>query len=102
MSVPKVLLKETLELMCLASVFGTLASWKMIVGHRDIYYAKKSLNYFGCVEVRIIVEKWNIYESHIFLGSLVQSCWLETSSLCLNTRLIVNKHFQILIIVIEI
>jgi hypothetical protein len=32
----------------------------LIVGHRDIYYAKKILNYFLCVGVRILVGKWNI------------------------------------------
>jgi len=37
-------------------VFGTFASLKVIVAHRVIYW-KKILNYFGCVEVRILVEK---------------------------------------------
>ena len=63
-----VIFKDTLVLMCLASVFGTVASWKLIVGHRDIYYAKKVLNYFGCVEFRIPVEKWNINEATFFQG----------------------------------
>jgi hypothetical protein len=55
---------------------------------------KKILNYFGCVEVRILVEKWNIHEAHIFQSSLVQLRWLETTSLCLNTRLNVIKKFS--------
>ena len=69
-----VVLKETLVLMCLASCFDTIDSWKVNVGHRDIYYAKKILNNFRSVEVRILVEKWNIYENHIFPRSLVQKC----------------------------
>ena len=40
-----------------------------------------------------IVEKLNIYEDHIFPRSLLQTCRLETTSLCLNTRLRVNKKF---------
>jgi len=53
------------------------------------------------MEFRILVEYWNIYEYHNFLRSLVQTCWLETTSLCLNTRLSLNKNFQILIFFIE-
>jgi hypothetical protein len=45
------------------------------------------------VEVRILVEKWNIYEAHIFPRSLIQTCWLETIPLCLCTRLSLNKKF---------
>ena len=52
------------------------------------------INYFGCVEVRILVEKWNIFEANIFPRSLVQTSWLEKTSLCLNTRLSVNKKFS--------
>ena len=53
----RVIFKETLVLMCLASVFGTLTSWKLCVGHCVMYYAKEMLHYFGCVEVRMLVEK---------------------------------------------
>ena len=77
-------------------------SWKLIVVHRDIYYAKKILNSFVCVEVRIVLEKWNIYEAHLFSSPLLQTCRLETNTLCLNTRLRVKKKFQTLIIFIEI
>ena len=59
-----------------------------------IYYAKKILNPFVCVEVRILVEKGNVYEGHIFPRSLLQTCRLETSSLSLHTRLIVNKKLK--------
>ena len=63
---------------------------------------KKIFNILECVEVRILVEKWNRYEEHIFRNSLVQTCWMETTSSCLNIRLILNKNFQTLIIFIEI
>ena len=53
------------------------------------------------MEVRILVEKWNMYEAHNFPRSLVQISWLLTTSLCINTRLSVKK-FQILIIFSEI
>jgi len=52
-----VILKEPLVLMCLASNFDVIENSKLIVGHRDIYYAKKILNSFVCVAVRILVEK---------------------------------------------
>jgi len=97
-----VILKETLVLTCLASHFDIIESWKLNVGHRDIYYAKKILNSFVCVEVRIIVEKLNVYEGHIFPSPFLKTCRLETTSLYLNTRLFVNKNFQILKIFIEI
>ena len=57
-------MKETLVLICLESHFDIIESWKLIVGHRDIYYAKNILNSFDWVEVRILVEKWNINEAH--------------------------------------
>jgi len=52
-----VILKETLVLMCLARHFVIIECLKLIVGHRVIYYAKKVLNIFIGVEVRILVEK---------------------------------------------
>ena len=71
---------------------------------------EENLNYLGCVPARILVEKWNIYiyiyiyiyNAHIFPLSLAQTCWLETTSLCIYSRLRVNKNFQILIIFIKI
>jgi len=35
--------------------FDNIDRWKLSVGHRDIYYAKKILNTFVCVAVRITV-----------------------------------------------
>ena len=102
MSFPSRNLKETLVLMCWESHFDIIEKWNLIVGHRDIYYAKKILNTFVCVEVRIFVEKWCVYEGHIFPRPLLQTCRLEKTSLCLNTRLFVKKKFPILIIFIVI
>ena len=93
MSFLLVILKENSVLMCLASHFDNIDNWISIVGHRDIYNWKQKLNSIVCVEVRILVEKWNIYEGHIFPRPFLQTCRLETTSLCLNTRLLVNKNF---------
>jgi hypothetical protein len=30
------------------------------------YIMRKNIKYFRCVEVRILVEKLNVYEGHIF------------------------------------
>jgi len=60
---------------------------------RYIYIAKKILNTFLWVEFRILVGKWNVYEGHIFPKPLIQTCRFETTTLCLNTRLFVNKKF---------
>jgi len=44
--------------MCFVIVsFWHIRELKLTVGHREIYYAKKILNYFGFGELRIIVEK---------------------------------------------
>ena len=67
-------MKETLVLMCLASNYNIVESWKVIVGHRVIYYAKKLLKYFVCVEFRFPVAKWNIWENQIFPSSVVETC----------------------------
>ena len=54
---------------------------------------EKIWNTFVCVEVRILVVKWKQY-GHIFLRPLLQGCRLETTYLCLNNRLLLNKKFQ--------
>jgi len=86
MSFPSSNFEGNLILMCLASHFDIIESWKSIVGHRDIYCAKKILNPFECVEVRILVEKRNVY-GHIFTRPLLKTCRLERTYLCLITRL---------------
>ena len=93
MYVPKSILKDNLLIMCLAAVcFGTSASWNVVILLR-LYYYEKIYYFFGKLEIRILVGKWNTYEVHIFTKSLVQKCWLEKTNLCLNTRLSVNKNF---------
>jgi len=76
--------------MCLASHFDIIESSKLNVGIVT-YYAKKILNTFTCVKVRIAVEKWNVYEDHIFQRPLLQTCRLGITSLCLNIRFLVKK-----------
>ena len=95
-------LKDSSALKSLASHFDIIESWVLIVGHRDIYYAKKNLNTFVCVEVWFLVLKLNVYEGHIFPRILLQTCRMETASLCIITRLLLKRNFQILIIIIEI
>ena len=58
-------------------------------------FGEKILNSSVCVEVRILVEMWNIYEGHIFPRPLIQTCRLETTSLCLNNKLDEKNKFQI-------
>ena len=51
--------------MCYESNFDIIETWKMNVGNRDIYYAKKILNFFICVEVRILCKKVKyVWSSH--------------------------------------
>ena len=51
-----VILKETLVLMCLAGHFDIIETWKVNVGHRDIYYAK-IIKFFHMCGVRILCKK---------------------------------------------
>jgi len=74
MSVPKTNYQGNFSTYMYGKCFGTFAKLEMIVGHRDIYYAKKIINYFGRVEDIIFVEKINTYESHILPRTLVQTC----------------------------
>ena len=81
--------------------FSTYVFGKLFWHYRDLNIVcwtwrhilwEKILNTFVCVELRIIVEKWNVYEGHIFSGPLLLTCRLETTSLCLNYRLPVKKN----------
>ena len=63
---------------------------------------KKILNFSYVWRLEFFVKKWNMYEAHIFPRPLQQTCGLETTPLCLNTRIIVNKNFKIHINFIEI
>jgi len=74
MSFPNRNFEENFSTYVIGKSFWLYRELKLIVGHRDIYYAKKILNTFVCVEVRILVEKWNVYEGHIFPRPLLQTC----------------------------
>jgi len=69
MAFPNSNFEGKLALMFLASHFDIIESWKLIVEHRDIYYAKKILNFFVCVEGKILVEgeiyiRFTFYTGH--------------------------------------
>jgi len=81
--------------MCLASHFDIIENWKINVGHRDIYHAKKILNIFVCVEVRISFKEVKYVWSSHFPEAITTDMQFRTTSLCLNTRLRENKNFQI-------
>ena len=95
-------MNETLVRMCLASHFVIIEIWKLNAGHREIYYVKEILDIFIIVEVRILVVKRNMYEAHIFPRPLLQTSRLETTSLFLNTLLLVKKNFQILFFILKL
>jgi hypothetical protein len=63
---------------------------------------KKILNFFIVWRLEFFVEKWNMYEAHIFPRPFQLKCRMETTPLCFNTRICVNKKFKIHINIIEI
>jgi len=63
---------------------------------------QKIFNFSYVWRLEFFVKGWNMYEAHISLRPLQQICRLETTPLCLNTRLRVNKNFKIHINFIEI
>ena len=73
----------------------------MIVGDRYIFLRKKIELFPMCGCSSSCRKVKYIWKSH-FSRSLVQTCWMETTSLCLNTRLRVNNRFSIVSIFIEI
>ena len=87
--------------MSLASHFDIIESRILIVGYRDIF-CEKNFKFFRMCGGKYSCKNWNVYEVHIFSRPLLQTCRLETTSFCLNTRLLLKKYFQILIIFIEI
>ena len=60
---------------------------------RHLIY-KKILTFSYVWRLEFFLKKWNMYESHIFERPLQQTCRLETTLLCLCTRLRLNKKFQ--------
>ena len=73
--------------------FYIIETWKVNVGHRDIF--KKILNFFICVEVRILCKEVKYLWSSHFPEAITKTCRLEKTPLCLNTRLRVKKNFKI-------
>ena len=92
MSVPKCNFEEKFS----TSVFESFCFWNIRELKSDCWTSRhllleKNLNYSWCMEFRILVEKWYIYEAYIFTNSLVQTSWLETTPLCLNARFCLNN-----------
>jgi len=58
------------------------------------YIMQKILNFSYVWRLEFFVKKLNMYEAHIFPSPIQQTWRLETTPLCLNTRLRVNKNFQ--------
>ena len=52
--------------------------------------------------LEFFLKKCNMYEAHIFPRPLQRTCRLETTTLCVNTRLRVKKNFNNHINFIEI
>ena len=55
---------------------------------------QKNIKFLYVWKLEFFVKKCNMYEAHIFPRPLQQTWRLETTPLCLNTRLRVNKKFQ--------
>ena len=55
---------------------------------------QKILNFSYVWSIEFFVKKWNMYEAHIFPRPLKQTCSLETTPFCLNTRLGVKKNLN--------
>ena len=90
-----VILKETLVLMCLASHFENYRDLKSECWTSRHILCKKILNFFICVEVRILCKKVKYVWSSHFPEDITKTCRLETNPLCLNNRLRVKKIFKI-------
>ena len=88
--------------MCLASLFDIMETWKMNVGHGDIYYAKKILNIFICVEVRILCKKVKYVWSSHFPDAITTNMQIGNDSFVFKYPVTCKKNFKIHIHFIEI
>ena len=103
MSIPRSHFEGNFSTYVVGKSFWYYRDPKIDFGASRYILCKKILNTFVCLDGRILVEKWNVYEGHILPRPLLQTFRLETTSLCLNTRVHAKKkNFQILIIFIEI
>ena len=88
-----IILKEPLVLMCLASHFDIIETWKWMLDIRT-FITQKNIKFFYVCKLEFFLKMCNTYEAHIFPRPLQQTCRFETTPLCLITRLLVNKQFQ--------
>ena len=66
------------------------------------YMMQKILNFTYVWKLEFFVKKGNMYEAHIFPRPLQQTCGLEPTPVCINTRLSVKKNLNFQINFIEI
>ena len=57
------------------------------------YITKKIINPFVCVEVRILVEKLNVNEGHIFPRPLLQTCWMFKHLVTCKQKFSISHYF---------
>ena len=74
--------------------FGSSRIDKILLEIATFIMRKKYLIFFICETSNIFRMVKYIYEAHICMRSLVQTSSLESTSLCLNNRLSVNKKFR--------
>ena len=87
------MLKETLVIMGLGSAFANLASWKLIVGHDDIYYAKKNKLFRICWDKNSFRKGNYIWRSHFPEDIGTKMLIVNDLFLCLYTRFS-KKNFK--------
>ena len=63
---------------------------------------KKILNFLYVWKLEFFLKKCDMYEAHIFPRRLQQKCRLETTPLCLNTRLRVKKISKFTLILLKL
>ena len=80
--------------LCVIQVILTISRLEKWMLDITTYIMQKILNFSYEWRLEFFVKKWNMYEAHIFPRQLQQTCSLETTPLCLNIRLRVNKIFQ--------
>ena len=74
----------------------------MNVGHRDIYYEKKKLNFFLCLEFRILCKKVKYVFSSHFPEAITTNMQIGNDLLVFKYQVSVNKKIPNSHIFIEI
>ena len=80
--------------LCDMQVILTLSRLEKWMLEIATYIMQKNIKFSYVWRLEFFVKKWNMYEAHIFPRPLQQTCRLETTPLCLNTRLGVNKKLK--------